>query len=212
MIWINQLGFAAAKPASLNAIGGSHIMQVELQVPRFRSEVTPQGLPIVIPARRNWLILLFLIAWLGGWIMGEGTVSKQLLNSTDKTPVAFLSLWLVGWTIGGTLAVGAVLWQLAGREILTIDSLSLLYRVEVFGIGRSRSFRAADVKNVRSTEYAFSSFMSQRTLFPPIVGAGYGPVAFDYGARTFRIAPSLDEAEARILVGEMTSRLPNKLL
>jgi len=187
-------------------------MQVELQVPRFRSEVTPQGLRIVIPARRNWLILLFLIAWLGGWVMGEVTVSKQLLNSTDKTPVAFLSLWLVGWTIGGIFAVGATLWQLVGREVLTIDSLSLLYRVDAFGIGRSRSFRAADVKNVRSTEYAFSPFMNQRTLFPPIVGAGYGPVAFDYGARTFRIAPSLDEAEARILVGELTSRLPAKLL
>ena len=187
-------------------------MQVELQVPRFRSEVTPQGLRIVIPAGRNWLILLFLLAWLGGWVMGEVTVSKQLLNSTAKTPIAFLSFWLVGWTIGGTLAAGAVLWQLAGREVLTIDSMSLLYRIEAFGIGRSRSFRAADVKNFRSADYAFSPFMNQRTWFPPIVGAGYGPVAFDYGARTFRIAPSLDEAEARILVSEMTSRLPNKPL
>jgi hypothetical protein len=133
-----------------------------------------------------------------------------LLNLTDKTPVAFLSFWLVGWTIGGALAAAAVLWQLAGREVLTIDSLSLLYRVEALGIGRSRLFRAADVKNFRSTEYASSPFMNQRTLFPPIIGAGYGPVAFDYSARTFRIAPSLDEAEARVLVGEMTSRLPNK--
>jgi hypothetical protein len=185
-------------------------MQVELQAPRFRSEVTLQGLRVVIPARRNWLIILFLLAWLGGWVMGEVTVSKQLLNFTDKTPVAFLAFWLVGWTIGGTLAAGAVLWQLAGREVLTIDPLSLLYRVEAFGIGRNRSFRAADVRNFRSTEYASSPFMNQRTLFPPIFGAGYGPVAFDYGARTFRIAPSLDEAEARVLVGEMTSRLPNK--
>jgi hypothetical protein len=186
-------------------------MQVELQAPRFRFEVTPQGLRIVIPSRRNWLVLLFLLAWLGGWAMGEVSVSKQLLNFTDKTPITFLLFWLVGWTIGGTLAAGAVLWQLAGSEVLTIDSLSLLYRVEVFGMGRSRSFRAADVKNIRSIEYAFSPLMNQRTMFPPILGTGYGPVAFDYGARTFRIAPSLDEAEARILVGEMISRLPNKL-
>jgi hypothetical protein len=55
-----------------------------------------------------------------------------------------------------------------------------LYRVEVFGMGRSRSFRAADVKNIRSIEYAFSPLMNQRTMFPPILGTGYGPVAFDY--------------------------------
>jgi hypothetical protein len=165
---------------------------------------------VVIPARRNWLILLFLVAWLGGWIMGEVTVSKQLLNIADRTPVAFLSFWLVGWTIGGIFVMGAVVWQLAGREVITVNSSSLLYRVEAFGLGRSRSFQTSEVKNFRSTEYAASPFMNQRTLLPPLVGAGYGPVAFDYGARTFRIAPSLDEAEARILVNEMNSRLPNR--
>jgi hypothetical protein len=162
----------------------------------------------VIPAARNWFILLFLLAWLGGWLMGEVSVSKQLLNSADKTPAAFLSFWLVGWTIGGVLAAGAVLWQLAGREVLTLDSSSLLHRVEAFGIGRSRSFRTSEIKNLRSTDYPSSPFMNQRTLFPPIVGTGYGPVAFDYGARTYRIAPSLDEAEARMLVTEIASRLP----
>src|ERR1700684_2022842 len=138
-------------------------MQVDLQAARFRSEITPQGFRVVIPAARNWFILLFLFAWLGGWLMGEVSVSKQLLNSGDKTPAAFLSFWLVGWTIGGVLATGAVLWQLAGREVLTLDSSSLLHRVEAFGIGRSRSFRTSEIKNLRSTDYPSSPFMNQRT-------------------------------------------------
>jgi hypothetical protein len=185
-------------------------MDIEPQAPRFSSEVTSQGFRVVIPAKRNWLILLFLVAWFGGWVFGELSASEQLLNSADNTPVAFLSFWLVGWTIGGILAAGAILWQLAGREVVTIDSSSLSYRVEAFGIGRSRSFRTPEVKNLRSTEYASSTLMNQRMLFPPIFGGGYGPVAFDYGARTFRIAPSLDEAEATMLVSEIASHLPSK--
>ena len=63
------------------------------------------------------------------------------------------------------------------------------------------------MKDLRSTEYALSTFTNERAWFPPVVGSGFGPVAFDYGARTFRIAPSLDEAEAKLLVRELSVHL-----
>jgi len=31
---------------------------------------TPMGLEIVIPAKRNWFITLFIGAWLCGWLVG----------------------------------------------------------------------------------------------------------------------------------------------
>jgi hypothetical protein len=183
-------------------------MEMQLESPRFSAGSTPTGFRVAIPARRNWLLIIFLFAWLGGWMFGEVSVAKQLLNSTTQTPVAFMSFWMVGWTIGGAFAVTAILWQLAGYEIIEIQSSTLTHRVQVFGIGRSRSFTASEVKDFRSVGYERSPFSNQRTLFPPIFGSGYGPVAFDYGARTFKIAPSLDDAEAKMLVAEFTRRLP----
>ena len=183
-------------------------MEMVPQAARFRSDVTPDGYRVVIPARRNWFVLIFLCAWLGGWVFGELSASDELFRGGDKTPIGFLSFWLVGWTVGGIFAAATLLWQLAGREVIAVNSSILSYRAEAFGIGRTRLFRAPDVKNLRATDYAISTFGNQRTWYPPIIGSGFGPVAFDYGARTFRIAPSLDEAEARMLVGELSARLP----
>ncbi len=183
-------------------------MEVKLQSPRFRAGSTPTGFQVDIPARRNWLLILFLGAWLGGWVFGEADVSKQLLNSPSHEPMAFMAFWIVGWTIGGALAITALLWQLAGHEVIDIDSSRLKYRVQALGIGRTRSYAVADVKELRSVTYERGPGFNQRSLIPPIFGSGYGPVAFDYGARTFRFGPSLDDAEAKMLVAELAPRLP----
>ena len=185
-------------------------MHVEPQAARFHVEVTPDGLRAVIPARRNWFVMLFLIAWLGGWVFGEVSASGELLRHGDKTPTAFLAFWLLGWTLGGAFAATAVVWQLAGREVISVSSNTLLHRAEAFGFGWNRSYKASEVRNFRSTEYSSNAFTNQRAWFPPVTGSGFGPVAFDYGARTIRMAPSLEEAEARMLVRELSSRLPHR--
>jgi hypothetical protein len=186
-------------------------MHVEPQAPRFHVEVTADGLRAVIPARRNWFVVLFLTAWLGGWVFGEISAASELLRNSDKTQPGFLAFWLIGWTLGGAFAATAVVWQLAGREVLSINSDTLLHRAEAFGLGWSRSYRTSEVRNFRSTDYASNTFANQRTWLPPVTGSGFGPVAFDYGARTIRMAPSLEEAEAAMLVRELSSRLPRRL-
>lgn len=128
-------------------------MVIEPQAARYTSELTPEGYRVVIPVKRNWLVLLFICVWLSGWVSGELSASSQLTAGNPRTPAAFLTFWLLAWTVGGTFALATVLWHLAG--------------------------------------------------------GGYGPIAFDYGARTFRFAPSLDEAEARLLINELAPRLPN---
>lgn len=186
-------------------------MHVEPQAPRFHVEATADGLRAVIPARRNWFVVLFLTAWLGGWAFGEISAASELLRDSDKAQPGFLAFWLIGWTLGGAFAATAVVWQVAGREVLSINSDTLLHRAEAFGLGWSRSYRASEVRNFRSTDYASNTFTNQRTWLPPITGSGFGPVAFDYGARTIRMAPSLEEAEAAMLVRELSSRLPRRL-
>ena len=49
----------------------------------------PEGLEIVIPARRQVFVLLFLGVWLVGWLMGELTVIMQLFSRRlDVQPAA----------------------------------------------------------------------------------------------------------------------------
>ncbi len=164
-----------------------------------------------MPARRSWFVLLFLSAWLVGWAFGEVSVIRQLTNPTEKTPVLFLLVWLTGWTVGGTFAFAAVLWQLGGREVLSVDTATLAHRVEAFGIGRSRTYKLSEVKILRATEYSANPFTNQAALMPPLTGSGLGPVAFDYGARTFRVAAALEEAEAKVLVARLAAHMPRKL-
>ena len=185
-------------------------MHVELSAPRYSLEQTAEGLRVTISARRNWFVLLFLLVWCAGWLFGEVTAGNQVINDPvrNEPDRLFLVVWLLAWTTGGAFAIAAVAWQLAGREVIALDSATLSHRVEALGIGRTRTFRLAEVRRLRATEWSNSPFSNQRTWFPPVFGGGYGPLAFDYGARTFRIAPGLDEAEADMLIQELKGRIP----
>jgi hypothetical protein len=108
--------------------------------------------------------------------------------------IIFLGIWLCGWFAGES---STLLWQVAGREIISVNSLSLIHRVEALGIGRSRSVSVN----------AFQGYERWgRTGLPFGVG-GAGSLVFDYGARTIRMLPGLDEAEAKMLVKEFSTRL-----
>jgi len=184
-------------------------MHVAPEEPRFQVTATSEGLQAAIPPKRSVFAILFLMAWLGGWAFGEIQVVGQLLSPSEKTPIAFLALWLAGWTAGGVLAVGAILWQLGGRELVTVNSSSLVHRVEAFGLGRTRIYAAAKIKALRATQEPGGGFSNQQAWMPPFFGPGSGPLAFDYGSRTIRLAPSMDEAEAKDLVRRLAASLPS---
>jgi len=79
---------------------------------------TPQWLRIVMPCRRSWFVILFLVFWLCGWAVAEVIVANQLLNG-DAPPEGefFMLTWFGVWTVSGLLAIYALLWQVMGKEI-----------------------------------------------------------------------------------------------
>ncbi len=184
-------------------------MHVSPEEPKFRLTTNVEGLQAIVPPKRSWFVIPFLTIWLCGWAFGEFQVIGQLLNPSDKTSIGFLSLWLTGWTLGGIFALGTVLWQVAGREVITVNSSFLVHRVEALGLGRTRIYAADKIKALRATDYASGDFQNQQAMAPPFFGPGIGPVAFDYGAKTIRLAPSIDEAEAKVLVRELARGLPS---
>jgi hypothetical protein len=186
-------------------------MHVEPESARFSFELMPEGVRAIVPARRSAFAILFMCVWLCGWAFGEVNVIRELWSPTDKTPLLFLTFWLTAWTAGGAFALGTVAWQLAGREVISVDPTTLRHRIEILGIGRTRDYRLSEVKAIRATEYSANPFTNQAALLPPITNSGFGPVAFDYGARTIRFAPALEEAEAKLLVAMLLPKLPQRL-
>ena len=203
-------------PLSLNVQFGrlaprTPCMRIEPQSARFSVEPVPGGIKATVPARRNWFVLLFLSAWSVGWIFGETHAVAELTSPSKNSSQFFTLVWLLAWTMGGVLVAATILWQLAGKEVLAMTSTAFEHRVEVFGIGRTRSYRKTDIKNLRATAFPSSPFTNHGAMLPPVTGSGYGPVAFDYGARTFRFAPALEEAEAELLVQQLSAHLPRTL-
>lgn len=163
----------------------------------------PDGLGIVVPAKRNLLVMVFLLAWLGGWAFGEFSVLSELLRGTDG-PVPFLLFWLLGWTVGGGFAAFVFLWMLAGREQITLRPRVLAIRREIFGLGSTREYDLAHVRNLRVSPTFHDPF--GWTAAARFWGVGGGLVAFDYGAKAVRFAASIDEPEAAQVVQELKAR------
>jgi hypothetical protein len=173
-------------------------MDVPLQGPRYTLEHTADGIRAVI--------------WLCGWSVGESTVIAQLLGhpfSGKAQPAGFLGIWLLFWTLGGIAALATLLWQFAGREMIALSSdldppsRSLRSRLHA-------QLSSQRIQDLRASTNAFSSYGRSGRAGMPFGVGGVGSLVFDYGARTIRMAPSLDEAEAKILVKEFSTRLKGK--
>jgi hypothetical protein len=186
-------------------------MDVQLQGPRYSLACLADEIRVVIPARRNWFLTMFLAVWLCGWVAGESAAIAQLLGHpfprSKPTSAAFLGVWLVFWTCGGVAALVTLLWNLAGREIITLSSTKLTRRTEILSVGRSFSYQVRDIKSLRPSMDASYGFHRSGRGALPFGAGGIGSLVFDYGARTIRLAPSLDEAEAKMLVNEFSTRL-----
>src|SRR5262249_58925209 len=75
----------------------SRRMLIEPSKPRYTISSEGGVTTIACPPRRNWLILLFLIAWLGGWTVGGMGAFTQVTKPGDHQ--AFMLFWLMGWAV-----------------------------------------------------------------------------------------------------------------
>lgn len=170
-----------------------------LAIPHMRSRIedTPEGLLVVIPAKRNYLTLVLVGAWLCGWCFGEVSVIQQIVESHGPLLAnPFLLFWLVGWTFGGLSAGLAWLWMLVGEERVLLGPDALEVKRDLFGLGRRRRYALSTLSRLRVGPSARGVSQSRSTLWR----VGNASIAFDYGPKTIRFGTSLDEPEARTIV------------
>jgi hypothetical protein len=164
------------------------------------------GLEVSIPNQKNWLLIIFIGAWMCGWFMGETSAISQLMKGDVMNNGArgFLAFWLVAWTVGGFAAVTAWLWNVAGVERARFRSDAVLVRREILGIGFTREYDTGHIRNLRVASQPESITGWNARL--GATGFGGGKIAFDYGSSTVRFAAGLEEAEASQLVSQIRSR------
>ncbi len=169
-------------------------MRMEPSKRRSVLDRTALGYRVTIPGRGRIVVAIFLLAWLGGWSMGGWSAAQQALQSWQKGQTEwFLLFWLLGWIVGELGVLTVLAYMAAGTEVITLRPGELSIRLAVAGLGWSREYDTAQVRNLR--------------IAPPISGRQQwaGQVAFDYGASTIRFARDVDEAEAAFIIAEMSA-------
>jgi hypothetical protein len=164
-----------------------------------------QGLRIVIPGRRSWFVIGFLGFWICGWAVAEVMVPMQVLQG-DAPPEgeSFMLAWFVVWTLGGLLAIYAWLWQVMGKEIVSVHGQTFTTRRDIGGFGFDKEYDLLQMRDLRIGQVAVNPLEFSSSL--QLWGVGGGVIAFDYGDRTYRFGAGLDEAEAKEVVTALKQR------
>jgi hypothetical protein len=175
---------------------------------RSATRRTPEGLEISIPAKRNIFVFTFLFPYLIGWGIGEATFVGILFNGTSDVPHLLVGAWVAFWTFSGGVALYVWFWMLKGREILALQPDVLIVRREIWGVGQgeSREYLLRHLKNLRVASNTGNPLDWTGSL--QSWGLRGGPVAFDYGSQTIRVANGVDESEAREILRELKQQYP----
>ncbi len=185
-------------------------MYVQPSPARFHVEDRGDRTRIVLPSRKMWFAMAFMCVWLAGWAFGEVTVLGVLLAGRElASGSAFLLFWLTGWTVGGALVFATLLWQLAGSETIEVTGEALVVWKSVLGVRfPPKAYAIEHIQDLRVPVMEASSNLFGFGRRHYLWGAGPGAIAFDYGAKTIRIASGADEAEAKLIVGTIRQRYP----
>jgi hypothetical protein len=190
--------------------------------PGTRATITdsPEGLEIVVPAPRIWLVVGFLGLWLVGWVTGEVFALRQLLEPGPAAARLFLIVWLTFWTFGGSAALGMGLWMLVGHERVRLRPDALVIQREAFGLGprkvysldRIRDLRAVDLppmpelRSLHGDELPDAITAATAGGALRIIGIGGPGITFRYDGRPVRFGLALDPLEAHQVVSQLQGR------
>lgn len=166
---------------------------------------TSKDLRIVIPCGRSLFVICFLGFWICCWAVAEIMVPAQFLNSdAPSESMSLMVAWLAVWTVGGVVAIYAWLWQVMGKEMVIVHGQTFTTRRDIGGFGFDKEYNLVQLRNLRTEPVVFSPLNASAAL--QLWGIGGGVIAFDYGARTYRLGAGIDEAEANQAVTAIKKR------
>jgi hypothetical protein len=157
------------------------------------------------------------------FVFGLAVMASELPASLAKTRFAnateaavlltFLLVFVVTWLMVGALGTYRLLFDAAGRELVTVDRTSLTLRRDMPLFTHVRTYDLREMQNLRALHSVVPFWVSRwyaSSRYPwDIFGLTGGVIAFDYRGRTVRVGGGIDEAEAKNLVALLVSRFPS---
>jgi hypothetical protein len=195
-----------ASPSSFEPVPGA----------RHRIEIVDGTEWITVNAVRNWFVLVFISVWLIGWTFGGIGAMTQMVGE-EGGPRLFLLVWLVMWAFGWIMAASTVAWQIGGKTrvgvMAGVTGAALVHRLSLPLFSRTKHYDVLQVRRLRTAGSPLDGLFGimARGSFPPFLpgrGVNMGAIAFDYGARTVRLLPEIDEAEGAMVTEWLARRLP----
>jgi hypothetical protein len=178
------------------------IKDVAIAAPRSRVVVDAGSEQIEIPARRNQFALLFLSIWLVGWTLGGIMAIAEVFTNFEP----FLVIWLCFWAVGWIYAASTIAWQILGRETIRVESGRLIHGCRAPLWNHELGFQVDEIRNLSPNQTSFfERFQFQSPLF---TFGRSGSVKFSYGAKTAYLAAGIDEAEGVLITEWLAKRLP----
>ena len=80
-----------------------------------------ESLRITISIKRSWVVIAFLVLWLSGWTYGGLHLLLQLFTNFQL----FGAFFMTGWALVEVLVAWFLMVMVAGKEILTASPQSL---------------------------------------------------------------------------------------
>src|ERR1700754_4212659 len=141
---------------------------------------------IIIPAKKNWFLILFMGAWLCGWCFGEIFALGMVIGLLRGNPAGlFILVWLILWTLGGAFALRMFIWNISGKEIISIGQGQLTVAKKGLLFFKPKTYDLNEVKNIRAIEEN-NGFGNPWGIRPASLGsfASTGTIRFDYGLQS----------------------------
>lgn len=162
-------------------------------------------LSIVILSSVDKLKNRLLILWLLLWSISGLIVLSQYFVMPDPNTKTAIIVWMGFWAYFEYKIFHAYLWRKSGKEKIKIQEKKLLYKRDVSGRGKIKTFETDFIKDLRLIEPKESSFFeSLNNSYWVIAGE---KLAFDYYGNEVKFGLQLEEADAKALIKVMIKEI-----
>lgn len=110
-------------------------------------EKTENGITIEIPSRCRFFDAFFLFLWCIVWIPFGGLIPFGIFGRS--VPLIVPIILSISFIFIGFAGFYKFLYWLFGKEIIEIKSDIILYSMKVFGLGKTKKYKASDISKIR---------------------------------------------------------------
>ncbi|MES2590384.1 MAG: hypothetical protein V4608_00780 [Bacteroidota bacterium] len=175
---------------------------------RISIKRTENELSIVILSMTDKLKSRFLFAWLLLWSLSGIIILSQYFIMPDPNTKTAIIVWMGFWVYFEYKILNAYLWRKSGKEKIKLRDNKFLYKRDISGRGKIKTYETDFIKDLRIVEQKENSFSeSLSNSYWVIAGE---KLTFDYYGKEIKFGIQLDEIEAKALLKVIKSEINSK--